>query len=276
MRLGWSASERCAVRGDGFGRLIGQTIHQIEMILAVPALRNQSTARAVCWKLCTRPTALCRRGSRVLHADAGPRDPGILKGKDRLGRERARIDLDGDFTVPSDGKYPPQRVHHSGEIPGQQYRRGAPAPMHVHHAAAIAQMPADERNLVFEQISVGRHRGIFVDYGGMAAAVETELGAKRHVQIDRYQGVRRQFGQPFGVGRTAHVIDELHRRGIAGVAWNLSVRKLQMVRRHGDAFRVFVGDSSNHQPRYGNVFGDAFFVRFCSALSILSADAFGQ
>jgi len=75
----------------------------------------------------------------------------------------------------------PQRVHQPGEIPRQEHGRGAPAPMHVHHSVAFAQMPADESDLAFEQIGVGCYRSIFARHGGVATAVKAELGTKGYV-----------------------------------------------------------------------------------------------
>ena len=80
--------------------------------------------------------------------------------------------------------------------------------------------------LALQKVDIGRNRLVAPHDCGVAAAIEAELGAERHMQIDRDRRPRWQCGEPAAVTARIDLRGELHRSRIAGVARNAPAEML--------------------------------------------------
>lgn len=105
-------AERLARRSrHALGRLQGEAVDEVE-IERTDAERPRRVGAGFRFLIGLFPAdRLLDRGLEILDAEADPRHPNTAERLPAVGRERRRIDLDGDLRIVSEGKAPPEPLH---------------------------------------------------------------------------------------------------------------------------------------------------------------------
>ncbi len=160
-----------------------------------------------------------RRG--VLHAEARARDADRGQRARQRFVEPARVELDGVLLQA-------RQVEQRGEPRGDrlqpmrpQDRGRAAAPMQMGELAAA--QGAEQRDLVEQALGVGLDRLAPAHGVRIAAAIEAQLGAERHVDVKREARLVRQRREPVGIGRWPDGGGEMRRGRVGGVARHVAL-----------------------------------------------------
>ena len=97
----------------------------------------------------------------------------------------SRIELDGMFVTGFEDEAVTQDLHDRGKAVRAEDARRSAAPVQPGDTQGRRYDVADESDLAFERLPVGRDDIVTQRLLGVAAAVQTEFAAIRHVQIDR-------------------------------------------------------------------------------------------
>ena len=184
----------------------------------MPRARSASATLRVRSQDCTRLTDSCTFGSKSCTPRLARLQPMADQPVEHILGRRARVDLDGDLGVGREGEAGAQPVHDLGQPLRRHQRRRAAAPMDMLHPQLPPDRRGDQVDFGQHRVGVGFHRLGLVHRGGVAAAVPAQLGAERHVQIERQHRVVRQGGQPAAIDPRIHRRREMRRRRVAGVA----------------------------------------------------------
>jgi hypothetical protein len=147
------------------------------------------------------------------------------------GCQRTRIDLDGDLCRARDAKPCVQRGHDPHQLVRLQHGRGAAAKMDMRDGLP-GEPRSDQLDLTLQQLGIGGDRRVAAGHRGVAAAIEAQLGAERHMQIERNRRIGRQRREPALISLSVDPRVELHRCWIAGVTRQPPVQIFEPIRLH--------------------------------------------
>ena len=114
-----------------------------------------------------------------------------------------------------------QDLHDGGKAFRAEDARRSAAPMQPGDTERPGQDVADKADLALERLPIGRDDIVTQRLLGVAAAVETEFAAIRHVQIDRNGLARVDAAQPPALVGGADVSRELGSRRIGRISRHL-------------------------------------------------------
>ena len=163
----------------------------------MPAPRSPSAARSTRSKGWMRPISFCTSGEASCTPRLARLTPIARSERGERMVEPARIELDGVFLQR-------REIEQRGEPRGDglqpvraEDRGRAAAPVQMLELAALE--PVEQLDLVDQPLGIGVDRLALAHRAGVAAAIEAELGAERHVDIERERRLGRQRGEPLGI-----------------------------------------------------------------------------
>ena len=172
-------------------------------------------------------------GGEVLDAEAGAGHAGLGEGPGLFRVQGPGVDLDRDLDRRVEAEGRAQAVGQAPEVVARQHRRGAAAPVQLHHARAGRQGSGNQLGLLQQAPGVVRDRLVAPHHLGVAAAVPAHLRAEGHVQIERKPGLRRQAAEPPKIALGGDPGVEVRCRGIAGIARHRAAVAAQKLWIHG-------------------------------------------
>ena len=246
--------------GDAFVRLERQPVDEVEVEGSHPERpRGLRADRRLLIGLLAADRRLDRH-LKILHAEAHASDAHRTERLATVVGERSRVDLNGDLSVLAKGEARLQPLHDRHEaVAGERCRRAA-APMHVRHCGPASDPVRDAVDLARQLRRIGPMGRFESHHLRIAAAVEAEPIAERHVQIEGERRVKGQFGKPARVDACANAGRKMRRGRIARVTRHAPV----MASDESRGFKPFAGSERPSGPHGRSLHrhADARFAAF--------------
>jgi hypothetical protein len=125
--------------------------------------------------------------------------------------------------------------------------------MHMAYTGAAAELVGQQVELAHKLHGIGTLGLVIAHHRGVAAAIQAEPVAKRHMEVKRDHGIGGQFGQPLRIGLSPDAGVKMRRRRVASIARDAAVITggqfgIGESRRHAACF-----PSGGQKIRYGKI-----------------------